>query len=1124
MKILDRKTTWTSAGFALALIVGAPTWADDTEILLVSPDPSQNPKPNVMFILDTSGSMDTNEETVEPYDATVTYSGACDNNAFYWTDVDLVPGCDSANERWIEKSAFVCDFADRQIEGIGSFSNTMVQFRSSSSATGGDDDDDDDDEDKSWGYLQPGNHSDLVECRSDSGKHGDGTAGYLWAAAGTGTTFTNDPSEEVSWGSAPRNLSYTVYDGNYLNWKSSPTTVTMQRTDIMKVVTKTVLNSVNNMNVGIMRFRGSTGGTVLTAMTDLDTNRASILATIDSLPASGNTPLAETLYENARYWTGTNRDYGDPALTDPLALISGSSPALYSQPALDSCAKNYNVLITDGAPVNDEEAPSKVGDLPDWTATLGRSNCLTTGQGACLPDISEYLGKADTADNVDGTQSVTTHTIGFTIDLDILSDTAAASGGKYFLADDVESLTIALVRIVGEINDRSLSFSAPAVSVNTFNRTRNMNDLYLTVFGARNKAHWPGNLKKYGIDGDTIIDADGNDAVDPATGFFYDTARSFWTVGGDDGSDVTLGGAARQLPNPSSRNLFTNNGSDNTLSAGANALSTANSGAYTLADFGLTGAAGEPTVDEMIDWMRGVDVRDEDGNAGTTVRYAMGDPLHSRPAAIVYGGTEANPDIVVYTATNDGYLHAVNGTTGVELWSFVPRQLLPNMARLFFDPSANYKQYGLDGNVVPVVKDVDGDGQIEASDGDFVRLVIGMRRGGTTYFALDVTNKNAPELMWTRTLDDGGQSWSTPVITRINVNATGINSDKAVVVIGGGYDPVHDTAAHPSSPDALGAGIHMLDLASGATLWRAGPDSSGADQEFDDMTRAFPTQIRVIDLNANGYGDRMYAVDISGQVWRFDIKSGETPANLAAGGVIARLGAEGLSSPSAADTRRFYNAPDISIFRDPVQGRRYVSIAVGSGYRARPFDVSAADRFYALRDPAVFGALDQTAYDNYDVIEESELVEVSGSVQNVIAPDDRGWMFTLPGDEKVLAESVTFNDQIFFTSFDPTDVGADTCGVGRGANYLYRVSVVNGDPVVLNLDAVTPALADEERREKLGQTGIAPTPTILFPTPDATCTGAACSPPPVMCVGVECSSPGFNNVPVRTLWTQDGID
>ena len=71
MNIQKRKITWTCAGLLLALTAGGPVVADDTELLLVTPATSQNNKPNMMFILDTSGSMSTVETTIEPYDSSV---------------------------------------------------------------------------------------------------------------------------------------------------------------------------------------------------------------------------------------------------------------------------------------------------------------------------------------------------------------------------------------------------------------------------------------------------------------------------------------------------------------------------------------------------------------------------------------------------------------------------------------------------------------------------------------------------------------------------------------------------------------------------------------------------------------------------------------------------------------------------------------------------------------------------------------------------------------------------------------------------------------------------------------------------------------------------------------------
>jgi type IV pilus assembly protein PilY1 len=268
----------------------------------------------------------------------------------------------------------------------------------------------------------------------------------------------------------------------------------------------------------------------------------------------------------------------------------------------------------------------------------------------------------------------------------------------------------------------------------------------------------------------------------------------------------------------------------------------------------------------------------------------------------------------------------------------------------------------------------------------------------------------------------------------------------------------------------------------------------------------------------------MYASDLGGQIWRFDITNGVAAASLVAGGVIAQLGAEGLASPGAADTRRFYSSPDVSLITDQLQQRRFIAISIGSGYRAHPFDLTASDRFYSIRDGDVFNQLTQSAYDSYPIATESNLVEVSGATLTVITASDRGWMFTLPSNQKVLSDSLTFNDEIFFVGFSPDSAAAEKCTAGAGTNFLYRVQVVNGDPVVPNIETLSPSLSDDARRQTLQQGGIAPSPNILFPSPEADCVGDACSPPPLGCVGVECFDPGFPNFPVRTLWTQDGIE
>ena len=1119
---------WAATGLLFSLTAGAPAYADDVELLLTVPGVSAAARPNVLFILDSSGSMTTWEHTQEPFDGSNSYGGPCDTNYYYWTTGDTEPSC-SSNNRRIRRDRFACAQGVIQSAASGKYTDTMAQYRKKSGKW-------------KWRELKKNNDTRWVECSADSGLHGDGTAGQVFARRGSknsnsaGNRFTNNPGDVVDWGASPTHQIVTVYDSNYLNWFHNPPTTSMRRTDIVKAVTQNVLGSMNNVNVGFMEFHWDQGGPVTHALKDLDTNRADAVATVQALPASGYTPLAETMYEAARYWRGMDRVYGQLGSTDPDALITGNN-AQYKPAVQYACAKNFTVLLTDGAPTRDTGVFTSTGQLPGYASAMGTTACMGAGgadsnvNGACLDDVSEYMSKADMSPAVPGDQHVTTYTIGFTVDLPILKRTAENSGGKYYLADDVQSLTTALTDIVTNIFDRDISFTAPAVAVNTFNRTQHLNDLYVSVFRATDRQRWPGNLKKYTIYDAEIVGKGNVPAVDPSTGFFADSADNLWNQAVDaDGANVYLGGAANILPNPGSRTIFTNNGVGD-LTDPTNTVSVSNP-IFVPADFGLTGDPGEPTMAEMIDWIHGADVKDEDNDPATTVRNSMGDTLHAQPASVVYSiDSSGNPDLVVFTATNDGYLHAVDGSTGIELWSFIPRELLTDFTDLYKNENINFKHYGIDGDIVPIVKDGNKDGKIDDPTQDFVYLVFGMRRGGDNYYALDVTNKTAPRLKWIQSYPEMGQSWSPPVAARVDVNTSAQTSpDEAVLIIGGGYDTAHDTAPHPSTDDLEGAGIVMLDLETGARVWHAGKNVGVTEGLIAPrMTRSIPTRIRVLDLTDDGYADRMYAADLGGQIWRFDIMNDNTPANLVAGGVIAQLGAEGQgATPSAAETRRFYNTPDIALFSDYGQDRRYLSVSIGSGYRAHPLDSSASDRFYSLRDPHIFKQLTQAEYNSYPIATDSDLLEVAGTFDNTVSATQRGWKLTLPPGEKVLADSTTFDNSIFFVTFEPTVASSDPCQAGLSVNRLYRVNIANGDPVT-DLSAVDPndpVAVDAERVTQLEQGGIAPKPTFIFPSPvdPTSCTGSACSPEPIGCIGVECFDPNFANNPRRTLWTKAGVE
>ena len=134
---------------------------------------------------------------------------------------------------------------------------------------------------------------------------------------------------------------------------------------------------------------------------------------------------------------------------------------------------------------------------------------------------------------------------------------------------------------------------------------------------------------------------------------------------------------------------------------------------------------------------------------------AMGDSLHGQPAYVFYGNASSPTDTslangYLYVTDNDGFLHCIDASTGVEQWSFVPQEFLPTLYDLY--KNAPYagppKHYTIDGSVQVLKYDVNGDGVIESAQGDRVIIYFGDGRGGSSYHALDVTNPQSPSFMW----------------------------------------------------------------------------------------------------------------------------------------------------------------------------------------------------------------------------------------------------------------------------------------------------------------------------------------------------------------------------------------
>jgi type IV pilus assembly protein PilY1 len=396
-----------------------------------------------------------------------------------------------------------------------------------------------------------------------------------------------------------------------------------------------------------------------------------------------------------------------------------------------------------------------------------------------------------------------------------------------------------------------------------------------------------------------------------------------------------------------------------------------------------------------------------------------------------------------------------------------------------------------------------------------------MRRGGRNYYALDVTNPDAPKVLWTIKGGTGdfaelGQSWGRPIPGRIKLK------DKAaqdVLFISGGYDVSKDGQT-VRSPDSLGRALYVVDAKTGDKIWSGGPSSTGFTKKFDDMKYSMPATVTLADANADGLDDLIFIGDTGGQVWRFDIEVDKPVANLITGGVIADLGvADGDNTEER--NRRFFHSPDVAMIENEA-GDRELAITIGSGFRPSPLSKVTKDKFYMLRQTSVFNPpptyvklLESDLYDSTDNRigdgKDADGLTVDQAAERLNLAKADGWYFDLPNEgEKVLSTPLSFRGTVVFTTYQP-DSSAISCKPKAGKSRVYQVYLGDAQPVN-NWDDVDSDLNEDDRSEGLETGSIIDEPVII-------CTDGGCD----VFAGAE--KPGVDLAPseriVKTFWRKD---
>jgi len=649
------------------------------------------------------------------------------------------------------------------------------------------------------------------------------------------------------------------------------------------------------------------------------TNKTSFISTVQTQTAGNSTPLREALYK-------AGQNFSTSGVNSPYAEVPGTTDGTEY-----SCRQNFNIIVTDGYwngstnfsggnydMTSSITLPERLIDPSTGPQTYSRkvpyadqdtSNNITTPSLADIAfyywandlrtltnDVPPYLADTTSDYDGDGTPGTTAdkawnplndpatwqHMVTFTIGLglnghltfddadfatpfknnsswtrwpnetdqdpgsnpatydlwkvDDLWHAAVNGRGHYFSATDPNALVQSFSNVLNNLATRRGSSSAVSTSSGEY-------QLGTSIF----QTHYDGN--------DWSGDLYSKDVV---------TLNDNWHAADQ---------MAKNNPNGSGRAIITYNPtSGNGIAFNSSSITTAIATKY-----GLTA--------DVVNYLRG-DQSKEVPNGGFRPRSSLlGDIIHSAPEYVgppdrlfpdsleskpysTFKAAYASRTPMIWVGANDGMLHgfdaspnATTGTGGKELLAYVPYSVYPNLASLS-KPSYSHKFF-VDGS--PVSRDA-----FYAGDWHTV-LVGGLNNGGQGIYALDITNpatfteSNASSRVLWEFSDandsDLGQTYGEPQIVKMN-------NGEWVAIFANGYNNTLADGHQSSTGDAV---LYIVDIATGAVV-RKFDTKVGMAQDPTGGSRpnglAAPA---VVDIDGNYTVDYIYAGDLFGNLWKFDV-------------------------------------------------------------------------------------------------------------------------------------------------------------------------------------------------------------------------------------------------------------
>lgn len=434
--------------------------------------------------------------------------------------------------------------------------------------------------------------------------------------------------------------------------------------------------------------------------------------------------------------------------------------------------------------------------------------------------------------------------------------------------------------------------------------------------------------------------------------------------------------------------------------------------------------------------------------------FAYPDALESVAYSSFVAANLSRPKMV-YVGANDGMLHGFDAgtspTKGQEKLAFIPSAVFRNLHELT-RPNYNYNhKFYVDGT--PTMGDVYFGGAWRTV------LVGGLNKGGQGIYALDITDpandftEGRADFVHLWEFDDSddpdlGFTYSRPAIAKM---ADG----RWAAIFGNGYNNSTTSTGEPAATVSTTgrAYLFIVDIETGNLIRKIDTVAGSVGTPNGLATPA------VVDINGDSIADYVYAGDLLGNMWKFNVRN----ANPASWGVSYGTAAAPLPLFVARDAQATPARQPITSKPEVGRGPKGVGMMVlfGTGKFLEPSDKSPTQTqtFYGIHDRNT-GNIVLDGNTGRGAQLRSQTITVEGNLTygtqtistrltsaNVMTATHRGWYMDLLSPnapnfrgEMQVSNSVLRNGRIVFTTLIPD---SDPCGSG-GTSWLMEMDALSG--------------------------------------------------------------------------------